>query len=157
MHILHRTQAQAPMSDDIETPVRKLPTTAEGYASLQAELRRRVQLERPRIGERIKDALADDPNLPENTEYQAAKSEQESNEASIAELQDKLARAEIIDIWKLSGDTVKFGATVTVVDEDTVTSSYTVRERYQLVYILALLLAVPVDRRARDLRSLQPA
>ena len=107
------------MSDEIETPVRKLPTTAEGYASLQAELRRRVQLDRPRIAERIKDALADDPNLPENTEYQAAKSEQESNEASIAELQDKLARAEIIDISKLSGDTVKFGATVTVVDEDT--------------------------------------
>jgi transcription elongation factor GreA len=107
------------MSDDIETPVRKLPTTAEGYANLQAELRRRVQLDRPRIAERIKDALADDPNLPENVEYQAAKSEQESNEAGIAELQDKLARAEVIDISKLSGDTVKFGATVTVIDEDT--------------------------------------
>jgi len=107
------------MNDDIETPIQKLPTTAEGYAGLQAELRRRVQVDRPRIGERIKDALADDPNLPENAEYQAAKFEQEGNEARIAELQDKLARAEVIDISKLSGDTVKFGATVTVIDEDT--------------------------------------
>ena len=105
--------------DNIETPIQKLPTTTEGYAGLQGELRRRLQVDRPRIGERIKDALADDPNLAENAEYQAAKTEQEGNEARIAELQDKLARAEVIDISKLSGDTVKFGATVTLSDEET--------------------------------------
>jgi transcription elongation factor GreA len=107
------------MDQNIEAPFQKLPTTAEGYAALQDELRRRSQVDRPRIAERIKDAMADDPNLLENAEYQAARSEQEVNETRIAELQDKLARAEVIDISKLSGDTIKFGATVTVIDEDT--------------------------------------
>jgi transcription elongation factor GreA len=107
------------MAHDIETPVQTLPTTADGYAALQDELRRRIQLDRPRISERIKDAVADDANLPENAEYLAAKSEHESNEARIEEIQDKLIRAEVIDISKLSGDTIKFGATVTVIDEDT--------------------------------------
>jgi transcription elongation factor GreA len=100
-------------------PFQTLPMTAVGYAALLNELKHRIQLDRLRIAERIKDAMADDPNLLENTEYQAAKSEQEANESRIAELQDKLARAEVIDVSKLSGDTVKFGATVTVIDEDT--------------------------------------
>ncbi len=56
---------------------------------------------------------------PSNAEYHAAKEEQSHNEGRIAELEDKLARADIIDISKLSGDTVKFGATVTLIDEDT--------------------------------------
>ena len=107
------------MDQNTQAPIEKLPTTATGYAVLQDELKHRVQLDRPQIAERIKDAVADDPNLPENAEYQAAKSEQEANEARIAELQDKLARAEVIDVSKLSGNTVKFGATVTVIDEDT--------------------------------------
>ncbi|XIA66469.1 transcription elongation factor GreA [Bradyrhizobium sp. TZ2] len=107
------------MNRNIETSFQKLPTTAEGYAALQDELKRRIQFDRPHIAERIKDAMADEPNLLENAEYQAAKSEQEVNETCIAELQDKLARAEVIDVSKLSGDTIKFGATVTVVDEDT--------------------------------------
>jgi transcription elongation factor GreA len=111
-------EAQGSMTQGNETMAR-LPTTAEGYAALQEELKRRSQVDRPRIGERIKNAVADEPNLPENAEYQAAKSEQEVNEACIAELQDKLARAEVIDVSKLSGDTIKFGATVTVIDEDT--------------------------------------
>jgi transcription elongation factor GreA len=97
----------------------KLPTTAEGYAALERELLHRIQVERPRIVQRIKDAIADDPNLPENAEYQTAKSEQEINEARIAEFEDKLARAEVIDVSKLSGNTIKFGATVTVTDEET--------------------------------------
>ena len=66
--------------------------------------------------------LGTKPNPPGssiNAEYQAAKSEQEVNETRIAELQDKLARAEVIDVSKLSGDTIKFGATVTAIDEDT--------------------------------------
>ena len=93
--------------------------TSEGYTALREELAHRIRVERPRIVERIRDAIADDPNLPENAEYQAAKSEQEVNEARVSELQNKLARAEVIDVSELSGDTVTFGATVTVVDEDT--------------------------------------
>jgi transcription elongation factor GreA len=58
-------------------------------------------------------------DLSENAEYHAAKEEQSHNEGRINELEDKLARADIIDISKLSGDTIKFGATVTLVDEDT--------------------------------------
>ena len=87
-----------------------LPMTAAGYS---------VQGDRPRLIERIQEAIADDSNLAENPEYQAVKSEQEINEARIAELEDKLARAEVIDVSKLSGDTIKFGATVSLIEEDT--------------------------------------
>jgi transcription elongation factor GreA len=93
--------------------------TAAGYRALEEELRRRIQVERVRLIQWIKEAIADDSNLAENSEYQAAKAEQEINEARIAEMEDKLARAEIIDVSKLSGDTIKFGATVTLLDEDT--------------------------------------
>ena len=97
----------------------KLPMTAVGYSVLERELKHRIQIDRPRLIERIQEAIADDSNLAENSEYQAAKSEQEINEARIAELEDKLARADVIDISKLSGDTIKFGATVSLVEEDT--------------------------------------
>jgi len=93
--------------------------TREGYAALREELAHRLQVARPRVAARIRDAIADDPNLQENADYQAAQSEQEVNEASIAELQSKLARADVINVSELSGDTVKFGAIVTIVDEDT--------------------------------------
>jgi transcription elongation factor GreA len=96
-----------------------LPMTAAGYSVLERELKRRIQLDRPRLIERLQEAIADDSNLAENPEYQAIKSEQEINEARIAELEDKLARAEVIDVSKLSGDTVKFGATVSLIEEDT--------------------------------------
>jgi transcription elongation factor GreA len=95
------------MSDHFDIPTQKLPMTREGYTALQEELARRVQVERPRIAGRIRDAIADDPNLPENAEYQAAKSEQEVNEACIAELQSKLVRADVINVSELSGDTVQ--------------------------------------------------
>ena len=94
----------------------KLPMTAVGYSVLERELKHRIQIDRPRLIERIQEAIADDSNLAENSQYQAAKSEQEINEARIAELEDKLARADVIDI---SGDTIKFGATVSLVEEDT--------------------------------------
>jgi transcription elongation factor GreA len=81
-----------------------LPMTAAGYSVLERELKRRIQLDRPRLIERLQEAIADDSNLAENPEYQAVKSEQEINEARIAELGDKLARAEVIDVSKLSGD-----------------------------------------------------
>src|SRR5712672_2263897 len=96
-----------------------LAHTAAGHAALEDELKQRIRAERPRLVQRIQEAIADDSNLAENSEYQTAKTEQEINEVRIAELEDKLARAEVIDVSKLSGDTVKFGATVTLIDEDT--------------------------------------
>ena len=93
--------------------------TAAGHSALEDELKHRIRVERPRLVERIQEAIADDSNLAENAGYHAAKAEQEINEARIAELEDKLARAEVIDVSKLSGDTIKFGATVTLIDEDT--------------------------------------
>ena len=99
--------------------MRKLPMTAAGYLALENELKHRIRIERPRLIQRIQEAIADDSNLAENSEYQAAKTEQEINEARIAELEDKLARADIIDVSKLSGDIIKFGATVTLIDKDT--------------------------------------
>jgi transcription elongation factor GreA len=96
----------------------KIPMTAEGYAQLEKELKQRQSEERPRIIQQITDARTHG-DLSENAEYHAAKEEQAHNEGRIAELEDKLARAEVIDVSKLSGDTITFGATVTVVDEDT--------------------------------------
>ena len=94
--------------------VEKVPMTASGYAALEVELKQRQSVERPRIIEHIAEARSHG-DLSENAEYHAAKEEQSHNEGRIAELEDKLARADIIDISKLSGDTVKFGATVTLV------------------------------------------
>ena len=96
----------------------KIPMTAAGYTALENELKHRQQVERPRIIQLITDARTHG-DLSENAEYHAAKESQSINEGRIAELEDKLARAEVIDVSKLSGDTIKFGATVTLVDEDT--------------------------------------
>lgn len=96
----------------------KIPMTAPGYAALEAELKRRQQEERPRIIAAISEARSHG-DLSENAEYHAAKEAQSLNEGRIAELEDKLSRAEVIDVSKLSGNTVKFGATVTLTDEDT--------------------------------------
>jgi transcription elongation factor GreA len=81
-------------------------------------LKRLQSVERPRIVEAIAEARSHG-DLSENAEYHAAKEAQSHNEGRIAELEDQLARSEIIDVSKLSGDTIKFGATVTLVDEDT--------------------------------------
>ena len=96
----------------------KIPMTPAGYAALETELKHRQQGERPRIIEQISEARSHG-DLSENAEYHAAKEAQSLNEGRIAELEDKIARAEVIDVSKLSGDTIKFGATVTLVDEDT--------------------------------------
>jgi transcription elongation factor GreA len=96
----------------------KIPMTANGYAALETELKRRTGEERPRIIEAIAEARSHG-DLSENAEYHAAKEQQSHNEGRIAELEDMLSRAEIIDVSKLSGTSIKFGATVTLVDEDT--------------------------------------
>jgi transcription elongation factor GreA len=97
----------------------RLPITAAGHTALEDELMHCIRVKRPLLTQRIQEAIADDSNLIENSEYQSAKADHEINENRIAELEDKLARAEIIDVSKLSGNTIKFGATVTLIDEDT--------------------------------------
>ena len=96
----------------------KVPMTAGGYAALSEELKRRTSEDRPRIIAAISEARAHG-DLSENAEYHAAKEQQGHNEGRIMELESLLARADIIDISRLSGSTVKFGATVTIVNEDT--------------------------------------
>jgi transcription elongation factor GreA len=96
----------------------RIPMTLEGFRNLELELHRLKAEERPRIIQAISEARALG-DLSENAEYHAAKEAQGQNEARVADMEDKLSRAEVIDTSSLSGTTVKFGATVTVVDEDT--------------------------------------
>lgn len=97
--------------------VEKVPMTINGYKMLEDELKDRQQQVRPRIISEIEEARAHG-DLSENAEYHAAKEAQSMNEGRIMELEDKLGRAEVIDTSKMSGNTVKFGATVKIVDED---------------------------------------
>lgn len=92
--------------------------TAAGYARLEAEIKRLKNDERPAIIQAISEARAHG-DLSENAEYHAAKERQGWIESQIADLEDKFLRAQVIDVAKLTGDTVKFGATVTLIDEDT--------------------------------------
>lgn len=96
----------------------KVPMTISGYEALEAELQRLKSVERPRIIRAIAEARAHG-DLSENAEYHSAKEQQGFNEARVGELEDKLARADVIDLSLMSGDTVKFGAVVTLEDEDT--------------------------------------
>ena len=101
--------------------------TAEGYQALDEELKRLKTVERPAVIAAIGEARAHG-DLSENAEYHAAKDRQGWIEGQIAEIEDKMARAQVIDVSKLSGKQVKFGATVSVVDEDTEEKA-----RYQIV------------------------
>ena len=94
----------------------KVPMLAEGYRLLEEELKR-LKVERPEIVDAIEEAPAHG-DLSENAEYHAAKERQGQIEASIADIEDKLSRAQIIDPKDLSGDKIVFGATVTLLDED---------------------------------------
>jgi transcription elongation factor GreA len=105
----------------------KVPMTSRGFEALREELRRRQQEERPRIIAAISEARAHG-DLSENAEYHAAKEAQSLNEGRISELEDLTARAEVIDLSKMSGDRIKFGATVKLIDEDTEEE-----RRYQIV------------------------
>ena len=101
--------------------------TAEGYHALDEELKRLKTVERPAVIAAIGEARLHG-DLSENAEYHAAKDRQGWIEGQIAEIEDKMARAQVIDVSKLSGSQVKFGATVNVVDEDTEEEA-----RYQIV------------------------
>jgi transcription elongation factor GreA len=105
----------------------KVPMTAEGYQALDEELKRLKTVERPAVIAAIGEARAHG-DLSENAEYHAAKDRQGWIEGQIAEIEDKMARAQVIDVSKLSGKQVKFGATVSVIDEDT-----DEKARYQIV------------------------
>jgi transcription elongation factor GreA len=102
----------------MEDSMDKVPMTTTGHAALTEEYRRRTAEDRRRIIDAISEARAHG-DLSENAEYHAAKEQQSLNEGRIQELESLLALADIIDVKKLSGTTVKFGATVTIVDEDT--------------------------------------
>jgi transcription elongation factor GreA len=95
----------------------KVPMTANGHQAILDEIKHLKSVERPRIIRLITEARAHG-DLSENAEYHAAKDQQGWIEARVAELEDKVSRAEVIDVSKLSGDTVKFGAFVTLLDED---------------------------------------
>jgi len=101
--------------------------TAEGYQALDEELKRLKTVERPAVIAAIGEARLHG-DLSENAEYHAAKDRQGWIEGQIAEIEDKMARAQVIDVSKLSGTQVKFGATVSVIDEDTEEKA-----RYQIV------------------------
>ncbi|WP_165190524.1 transcription elongation factor GreA [Caulobacter soli] len=105
----------------------KVPMTAGGYQTLDEELKRLKTIERPAVIAAISEARQHG-DLSENAEYHAAKERQGWIEGRIAEIEDKIARAQVIDVSKLSGTQVKFGATVSVVDEDTEEEA-----RYQIV------------------------
>ncbi|MET0257367.1 MAG: transcription elongation factor GreA [Methylobacterium sp.] len=96
----------------------KVPITVRGFAAMEEELKHRQQVERPRIVAAISEARAHG-DLSENAEYHAAKEAQSHNEGRVLELESMIARAEIIDVSKLSGDKIKFGATVKLIDDDT--------------------------------------
>ena len=105
----------------------RIPMTAAGYKALEEEVNHLKTVERPAIITMIAEARAHG-DLSENAEYHAAKERQAFIEGRVMELEDKIGRADVIDISKLSGTTVKFGATVTMVDEDT-----DAKMKYQLV------------------------
>ena len=92
--------------------------TAGGYEALDAEIKKLKGPDRQRIVRAIAEAR-EHGDLSENAEYHAAKEQQSHNEGRVMELEDMLNRAEIIDVTALTGNTVKFGATVDLVDEDT--------------------------------------
>ena len=96
----------------------KVPMTAEGFARLEEELKQLKTVARPEVIKAIAEAR-EHGDLSENAEYHAARDRQSFIEGRVAELEDKISRAQVIDPAKLSGDTVMFGATVRVVDEDT--------------------------------------
>ena len=105
----------------------RIPMTAEGYARLETELKRLKTVERPDVIKSLS-AAREHGDLAENAEYHAARERQSFIEGRVRELEDKLSRAEVIDVSKLSGKDVKFGATVTLADEET-----DEKKTYQLV------------------------
>ena len=105
----------------------KIPMTAEGYTKLQDELKKLTSEDRPKIIEAIAEARSHG-DLSENAEYQYAKEQQSLIEGRITDLESSISRAEIIDVRSITGDEIKFGATIEIEDEETEK-----RQKYQIV------------------------
>lgn len=108
----------------------KFPITAEGFEKMEAELKHYKSVERPNIIEAIAEARAHG-DLSENAEYHSAREKQSFIEGHILDLEDKVSRSEVIDVASLSGDSVKFGATVTIVDDDDKESTYQIVSEFE--------------------------
>ena len=108
----------------------RIPMTAEGHAALQSELKNLKSVERPSIIAAISEARAHG-DLSENAEYHAAKEKQSFIEGRISELDDKLARADVIDVSKLTGGKIRFGATVSLIDVDSEELIFILRSKVQ--------------------------
>jgi len=96
----------------------RIPMTEDGFGRLEEELKRLKSVERPTVIKAL-EAAREMGDIAENAEYHAAKERQGFIESRVLELEDKLRRAEVIDVSKLSGKEIKFGATVRLADEDT--------------------------------------
>lgn len=96
----------------------KVPMTTAGHKALVEEIKRLKTIERPAIVSAIEEARSHG-DLSENAEYHAAREKQSFTEGRLAEIEDKVARAEVIDVSQQSGSVIRFGATVSVIDEDT--------------------------------------
>jgi transcription elongation factor GreA len=107
--------------------MQKIPMTISGHARLEEELRNLKSVDRPAIIQAIAEARSHG-DLSENAEYHAARERQSFIEGRILDLEDKASRADVLDTTKISGDTIKFGATVKVEDEDSGE-----RKTYQIV------------------------
>ena len=105
----------------------KIPMTAEGYSKLQDELKKLTSEDRPHIISEISEARSHG-DLSENAEYQYAKEQQSLIEGRIVELESSISRAEIIDVKSITGDEIKFGATIEIEDEETEK-----KQKYQIV------------------------
>jgi transcription elongation factor GreA len=105
----------------------KVPMTKAGFEKLEADIKHLKSVERPAIIQAIAEARAHG-DLSENAEYHAAKERQSWIEGQVLDLEDKHSRAQVIDVTSLEGPSVKFGATVTLIDEDTEEE-----KRYQIV------------------------
>lgn len=135
----------------------KCPITSEGFERLKEEIQHLKMVERPAIIQQIA-AAREHGDLSENAEYHAAREKQSFIEGRIAELEDQSARAEVIDVAKLSGDTVKFGAQVTLVDDDTeeevtyrIVGVYEADMKKKLISISSPLARALIGKRVGDI------
>lgn len=135
----------------------KFPITLEGYNKIEEELKHLKFTERPSISKAIAEAR-EFGDLSENAEYHAAREKQGFNEGKIVDLEDKMARAEIIDINKISGDTIKFGAIVEILDDDTeekfkyqIVGEYEADIGKRLISVVSPIAKALIGKRTKDL------
>ena len=134
----------------------KFPITTQGYERMQHEVQTLKTIDRPAVIQTIAVAR-EHGDLSENAEYHAAREKQSFIEGRIAELEDKIARASVIDVSKLSGKDIKFGATVTLADEDTdeevtytIVGEYEADINYKRISIVSPLARALIGKQAGD-------